>query len=212
MVSRGEMQAIIEAGGHMAMRKYDGQFATVQIGGAVIIAEFMRGEISGHHYTASDRAMFARCPAGWYAAITLAAVHGENVLGLPTRTRWGILSSYVSMFPPDVVMAEVVTEVAAALAAGAEGVCAHDWGEPWGNMACVKVNTIYTCRVSSVGNAQSVGIVDAETGQDRGNVALRGGKCDRVRAGSIIRVDAMGETDAGKLRQAVPCREWLVQF
>ena len=40
----------------------------------------MRKPISGHHYTAADREMFERWPQGWYAALTVAEVRGQNVL------------------------------------------------------------------------------------------------------------------------------------
>ncbi len=45
-----------------------------------------------------------------------------------------------------------------------------------------------------------------------GRVTLRGGKCDQVRIGSLIRVEGMNLTAAGKIRQPAPAREWLVQF
>ena len=61
-----------------------------------LLCERMTKPISGHHYTASDRAMFAAHPGGWYAALTVARLvvtddHGEaryvtavpGVVGLP---------------------------------------------------------------------------------------------------------------------------------
>jgi hypothetical protein len=71
----------------------------------------------------------------------------------------------------------------------------------------------YRCRVISTGATQSVGIADAETGADRGHVTLRGGKCDRVRVGSAIKVEGMGLTAAGRIREP-RCTEkvWLVKF
>ena len=98
------------------------------------------------------------------------------------------------------------------LKAGAEGVVAVDWSAPWGNLVAHKANSIHTCRITSTSGKQSVGIADAATGQDRGRVKLGGGKADQVRVGSIIRVEGMGLTDAGKIRQPQPCREWLIQF
>ena len=50
----------------------------------------------------------------------------------------------------------------------------------------------------------------------RGAVALRGGKCDQVRVGSIIKVEGMGLTAAGMIREPRVCRDtatsWLVKF
>jgi hypothetical protein len=54
--------------------------------------------------------------------------------------------------------------------------------------------------------------MDAETGQDRGRVKMGGGKCDQVRIGSIIRVEGLGLTDLGKIREPRACREWLVKL
>ena len=197
---------------YLKLRKYDGELAKIKIGGATILAEFMRTEISGHFYTAGDREMFKRWPGGWWAALTVMEVHGENVLTRSTRERWGILCSFAGQFTPDIILAETVTDVEACMASGAEGIVAMDWTQPWGTMFAHKVESIYLCRVNRIGGTQSVGIEDAETKQDRGRVKLGGGKCDQVRVGSIIRVEAMGETDSGKLRQPVPCREWLLQF
>ena len=215
LVTRGQ------AGGWCArdfliQRKYDGELARVKVGtthaaGAVVLAEFMRPK-SGGFFTAADRAMHARFPLGWWAALTVEELHRENVLHESTAWRWGCLGKLASFFAPDMILAEVVADVDAAFASGAEGVCAHAWAAPWGEMLAVKQGGVWTCRVTSVGNTQSVGIADSETGQDRGRVKLGGGKVDRVRVGSIIRVEGMGLTDAGKIRQSVACREWLVRY
>jgi len=195
-------------------RKYDGELAHVEVAGAVILAERMRGEISGHFYTPEDRAMF-RAYGEWYAAITVAQWQdGSNVLLKDTFRRWDYMATLVKFFPHNMLPADVYTtweQAERALAFGAEGICAHAWDGAWGTMHCHKVQSVYECRVASVGNTQSVGIVDAATGTPRGNVKLGGGKSDQVRVGSVIRVEAMGETDDGKLRQAQPCREWLVR-
>jgi len=87
---------------------------------------------------------------------------------------------------------------------------AGDW---WTPMAACKRAGIWLCRVvDHCGGTQSVLIADAETGADRGKVTLRGGKCEQVRPGSLIRVEGMELTAAGKIREPRPCREWLVQF
>jgi len=195
---------------YLLQRKYDGELAALPLNGAVLAAEFMRAPISGHFYPQSDLEMFACCPGGWWAALTVAEVHGQNVLGASTRDRWALLTELSPHFTPDIVLAEIVTDVAAALASGAEGVAAHTWESPWGAMLAHKAESIWTCRVTSKGATQSVGLADAGTGADRGNLTLRGGKCDRVQLGSVIRVAGMGLTESGKIRQPTPCREWLV--
>ena len=98
------------------------------------------------------------------------------------------------------------------IAAGGEGVCAHDWDAPYGEMLAYKASEIYTVCVTATGATQSVQIADVATGRPMGNVPLRGGKCDRVRVGSILRVEGMGLTDKGLIRQPQPCADWLVQF
>ena len=211
LISLGEMAAIVAGGKCLCQRKYDGQLAAVQIGQSVIIAEWMRGEISGHHYTASDRAMFARF-GDWFAAITIAECGGVNCLNLTTEARQAMLSGVLHKCPPNVILAETVTDVEAVMASGAEGVVAHGWGDAWGNMIAYKSESIWLCRVTRKGATQSVGIADANTGADLGQVKLGGGKCDQITIGSLIRVAGMGLTDAGKIRQPVACREWLVSI
>ena len=213
---------------YLIQRKYDGELARVRIcpsgvanstprgKGAVVLAEFMRPK-SGGFFTAADHAMHARFPLGWWAAFTVEELHGENVLHESTAWRWGCLGKLAPMFAPDMVLAEVVADVDAAFAGGAEGVVGHAWDAPWGDMVAVKQGGVWTCRVTSVGSTQSVGIEivqspESTVGSPAGRVKLGGGKVDRVRVGSIIRVEGMGLTDAGKIRQPVACREWLVKF
>ena len=201
----------------LILRKYDGDLARVRLGGgAVVLAEFMRPK-SGGFFTAEDHAMHARFPLGWWVALTVEELHGENVLAKSTAWRAGCLRILAKVFAPDMVLAEVVMDVDAAFAAGAEGVVGHAWDAPWGDMVCVRQAGIWTCRVTSVGSTQSVGIEivhspQSTVGSPAGRVKLGGGKVDRVRVGSIIRVEGMGLTDAGKIRQPVACREWLVKY
>jgi hypothetical protein len=206
-----------QAADFLIQRKYDGDLSRVQLGGgATVLAEFMRPK-SGGFFTAADHAMHARFPMGWWAALTVDELNGENVLHESTAWRWGCLRKLASFFAPDIVMAEVVTDVDAAFAGGAEGVVGHAWEAPWGEMLAVKQGGVWTCRVTSVGGTQSVEIQivqspESTVGRPAGRVKLGGGKVDRVRVGSIIRVEGMGLTDGGKIRQPVACREWLVKF
>lgn len=223
---------------YLKLRKYDGELCgSVKIAGATFLAEFMRTPISGHFYTASDREMFARWPGGWWAVLTVMEIDGKNMLADSTYNRWGYCQSFSASFTPDIILAEKVTDMEACMAAGAEGVCAHAWDAPWGTMFAHKASGIYICEVvMEIGGTQSVGIAKVMSDEltamsgdmaavrswlatrhsplvtsPCGRVKLGGGKCDQVRVGSIIRVEAMGETDSGKLRQPVPCREWKVK-
>jgi len=210
MVSRAEARAW-HAGDVLRLRKYDGEFSAVPVAGrGVVLAEHVRYR-SGGFYTPADYAALARWPGGFWAAFTVAEVDGQNVLHLSTSARHDLLVEMARDFAPDMFLAEV-TDIDTALASGGEGVCAFPWSARWGEMLCHKANEIFLCRVTRHGHGQSVTIADATTGEERGAVPLRGGKCDQVRAGSIIRVEGMGLTAAGKIRQPVPCREWLVTF
>ena len=101
----------------------------------------------------------------------------------------------------------------AVLARGGEGVVRKlPTATYYDAMEACKRESIWTCRITSIGPGQSVGICDAATGQDLGKMPLLGGKCDQVRMGSVIRVAAMEQHESGKLRHAKPCREWMVKL
>jgi hypothetical protein len=193
---------------YLIQRKFDGELARREVAGAILLGELVT-ERSGAFLTAEDRALIAR-HGTFFAAFTVESVFGDNLLNRTTRERWGILCSFAGHFPPDVILAAQTT-VPASLTTE-EGYVAHGWDAPWGTMLAVKQASIYVCKVSSTGGTQSVGIVDAATGEARGSVKLGGGKSDHVRVGSVIRVEGMSLTDDGKIRQPKPCREWLVQL
>jgi hypothetical protein len=199
----------------LTLRKYDGEFCELSLpGGTVLLCERMTRPISGHFYTASDRARFAG--GEWFAAFRLASYAGQDWLTRGNGESWAALRGIALELPDNVVLAETVSGGAwgidDAMAAGAEGVCAHALDAAWGEMLVHKAEDIFTVRVTATGGTQSARICDAVTGQDRGAVTLRGGKIDQVRAGSILRVAGMGLTDAGKIRQPQPCSEFLVRY
>lgn len=238
IISRGEMAAIVAGGNHHVTRKYDGELCKVTVGGATILTEFMRTEISGHFYTASDRAMFKQFPQGWHAALAVMEWRGQNVLDCPMRDHVRTLQEILGFTypPPRIIIAETVTDIEGVFNSGGEGVCAHDWTAAWGQMACVKQSQIYLCRVTKTGGTQSVGIeriIGAENlsveecrqyialmynsgcwkTQDAGNVKLGGGACDQVIAGqSFVRIEGRGLTEKGCIREPTKCREWLVKY
>jgi hypothetical protein len=61
-----------------------------------------------------------------------------------------------------------------------------------------------------------VEVADAATGERRGKVTLRGGKIDRVRVGSIIKIEGLELHASGVIRDPRPCMDtetsWLVKF
>lgn len=210
IVSAAELQSLIASGGGICQRKYDGTLSRLDIGGGTVLLGERMTRKSGGFYTSDDLAMFERFPQGWFAAFTVETWNGENVLNLPEHRRFELLKR--ATLPAGAILAEAVDDVKGAMASGAEGVVWRDWQSAWGLMTVHKANSIYTCRVSSMDGRQSVGIVDAETGIDRGRLTLNGGACDKVRVGSIVRCEAMAEHDGGKLRQAAKCTNFLVSY
>ncbi len=214
----------LECSDGLLTRKYDGEtgdrrLENVQImvasprrGNVRLLGEFMRTEISGHFYTAADRAMFRSHPQGWFAVFRIMEIEGVNVIGWSTRQQRMLLCDMQHDFPPDMILAELVKDIGYVIGQGAEGVCWCDWEAPFGEMLCVKQNQIYNCRVTRTDSTQSVGICDAETGADRGNVKMGGGACDQIRVGSIVRIEGVGLTVKGLIREPKKCREYLVQF
>jgi hypothetical protein len=71
--------------------------------------------------------------------------------------------------------------------------------------------------VSALNHAPgSVELVDTQSGAARGRLPLRGGKFERVRIGSVLKVVSAGLTSRGMLREARPDADtptsWLVKF
>jgi hypothetical protein len=107
--------------------------------------------------------------------------------------------------------------LAEVLARGGEGVVKKSLDAPWGTpMEAAKRSENFYCIVTAMGNSQSVEIADAATGQPRGKVKLGGGKCDRVRVGSILKLNGFGLHASGLIREPVIDRDsdssWLSQF
>ena len=220
LVQRGELASLRNVN---YSRKIDGELATATFrsgvqgqGGveAVLACENMVSMRSGGFYTESDRLNFDRY-GSWLAVWDILSVNGVSVGNEPLRLRLAQLAALAPLFKPSDRLFMVETSqnpdfVAKCFDSGAEGVCAKDLDSGYGSMLAAKVGGVWTCRVSSVGATQSVGIVDAVTGQIRGNVSLFGGKVDRVRVGSWIRIEGLGLTRDGKIREPKPAREWLV--
>lgn len=124
----------------------------------------------------------------------------------------------------------------ALLAAGEEGGCAKHLDAPYGEMFVCKRVQVFYCRV--IGKDDSTGSVELERVEigtrsldleselltpnfqlptsPAGRMPLRGNKFEQVRIGSILKVEAFGLTEAGKLREARPDKDtptsWLVKF
>jgi hypothetical protein len=188
------------AGGIVSEKK-DGGFAVIQVEDFIITAEKVRGD-------------------GIYA-FDLVAVAGQDIRNLPLANRWGMLNDRVGTLAENgiKIVPSVSSECGAAflrsvLDAGGEGCVLKGWNASYFSpMLAAKRGGVWTCRVTGhVAGTQSVFIEDAETGEDRGKVTLRGGKCDQCRVDSLIRVAGMNLTSVGKIRQPQPAREWLVKL
>ena len=186
--------------GGICQEKKDGCFAVYQVEDFTVTAEKMAdGEIY---------------------AFDLVSIGGHDMRGEPLDVRWFELNERAATLAVDKI--KIVPSVPSERGAdflksvldnGGEGCVLKGWNTSYYSpMLAAKRGGVWTCRVTGhCGGTQSVFIVDAETGQDRGKVTLRGGRCDQVRAGSIIRVEGMNLTPSGKIRQPQPAREWLVK-
>ena len=189
----------------LMQEKVDGEFDTREIGGAVIAGDLLRRK-SGGFLTLRQADILDRAGGEAFFAFDLLAMDGTDIQDYSARRRWQLLQGGNFGYPM------VETCAGGTIPAGCEGVVAKPWASPYGQMYAVKQLLAFTCRVSSTGGTQSVGIVDVVTGQDRGRVTLSGGRCDKVRIGSLIRVCAMDLTQAGRLREPRVHDDFLIRF
>ena len=139
-------------------------------------------------------------------------------------------------FPDGSALARVIE-------AGGEGICAHGWDAPFGaDFYAAKHLETFRCVVTGfVEGTQSVEIsilnlnpnltlnppafeaskneikiMSKSMIKSAGKVPLRGNKIDRVRVGSIIKVEGVGLTPAGRIREPRVCSDtpdsWLVAY
>lgn len=184
--------------------KLDGEFHVRQVGESVFVGELLRKE------------------GGRFFAFDCLVLEGQSIREWPLRARLEALGRF--SFPrPDTGRhgGELLARV---LARGGEGIVAKDLDARYGEMwACKRLDT-WLCTVTGMGGSQSVEIsmdgnaapLKAEIGQPCGRVSLPGGKVDLVRVGSVIKVEGMGLTDAGKIREPRLCKDtpdsWLVKY
>jgi ATP-dependent DNA ligase len=185
--------------------KVDGEFSIEESAGCIVAGE--------------------RMPNGLFFAFNVAQAWGENVMHRTFRERLAILDGWTAMGPAwDCPWQPHWRRPAAGnggefletvLARDGEGVIASHWGAPWGAMQfkCKRAETHF-CRVTGLDTIRgSAELADAATGQERGKLALRG-RFERVRVGSVLKVEAFGVTARGMLREARLDRDtpesWLV--
>ena len=184
--------------GGIVQQKMDGQFSTREIDGVLYAGELMRG--------------------GQFYAFDVLAIRGESVAHWSLDARWQRLCAKVEslrlagvLLVPNVHSEQGAEFLAKVLAAGGEGCVLKDWGATYGTpMIAAKRSIIVECHVTAIGPGQSIALADA--GGDLGKCPAKGGAADRVRIGSIVRIEAACLTVNRKLREPKLCREYLVKF
>jgi hypothetical protein len=186
--------------GGLTQQKLDGRFARLETAGGVLAGEDIHGS-----FTAFD------C-IGW---------QGQDARLAPLRERLAMRNElcHAGQIPIVPETTERGGEfLESILSAGGEGAVFKSWDSTYfAPMLAAKRLETWICRVAGFnGGRQSVRIADAASGQARGNLPLFGGKVDRVRVGSLVKVEGFGLHRSGLVREPRVCKDtaesWLVQF
>ena len=175
-------------------QKLDGEFTALEVEGGILAGETVRGE---------------------FTAFDCIQANGQDVRGLPLAKRLTLrdtLCQFHGIGTVRTVWANGAGLLAEALASGGEGVVMKSAGSFYEPMIAAKRSQIHTCIVTAIGPGQSITLKDSITGQARGKCPAGGGKADRLRAGSQVRVECETIHESGLFRSAKLCREWLVSF
>lgn len=172
--------------------KMDGVWADAVSGASILVGEQMKD--------------------GSFYAFDIPVFNGYDIRDKPLCQRLAILDTF-DVLRPEMSYhgGQLLSQV---IARGGEGIVRKNlngsYGFDW--TKCKRIETFY-CEVTKMGSTQSVEIKDCRTGQKRGNVSLKGGKCDRVRIGSIVKIEGFGLTEKGFIREPRPCKDtptsWL---
>ena len=160
--------------------KLDGRYHVEELPHATVAGELMRG--------------------GQFIAFDVLNCEGQDLRSLPLCERMTILDA---MKLPRPAVGSGGAFLGAVLARGGEGVVAKPIGSPFGVgwLKC-KRSQVYYCQV--IGLDQWTGsavLADRDSGEKRGRVALHS-SFDRVRLGSVLKIEAYGLTARGMLREA----------
>ena len=174
-----------------------------------------------YHKDAETRSLFSgeMMAGGRFVAWDVLEHDGEDVRGRGALERVRLLASLclrasVVMVPTAADGGALIQDV---LARGGEGVvrklASASYFDP---MEAAKRLQTWRCVVTaldySTGGAR---IADELTGEDRGTVPLRN-RAMACRVGSLVKVEGMELTAAGKIREPRPCKDtetsWLIQF
>ena len=190
-------------GDFLYQEKSDGRHEFAEIGGAIVNAE--------------------RMADGGLVINDILSVGTLSLSLETTRARWFCLEYWWQGFRsakiPNIRLCRVGDGgqfLERLLSEGGEGVIAKPldsaFGVGW--LKC-KRSMVYFCEVIDLDPMRGSAILaDRDSGEPRGKLALRGGKFELVRVGSILKVEAYGLTAKGLLREARPDRDapgsWLV--
>ena len=162
-----------------------------------------------------DSLLIGETKDGKFYAFDIVIYMGKDIRKEPLHRRLAILNRFAVLRPENdwnggCFLAKVI-------ARGGEGVIRKsiygEFGFDW--TKCKRLERFF-CKVTKIGAGQSVEIKDEGTGQPRGKVSLFGGKCDKVRIGSILKIEGFGLTAKGFIREARPCKDtptsWLAKY
>jgi len=191
--------------GWLVQEKSDGQHEFLTHGGSVFNAEQM--------------------PDGSRVVNDLIVASGQDVRRDSTAARWCWLNEIAraGALPAKARLSRAgfgveMIEAEAGRNGAADIVVCKPLAAPFGaNWFKVKFAVPSLVVVTALDHARgSVTLADAQTGDGRGKLPLRGGKFERVRIGSVLKVVSAGLTARGMLREARPDTDtpasWLVKF
>ncbi len=180
-----------------------------------------------HEFLVHDGSVFnaERMPDGWRVVNDLIVAGGQDIQRESTAARWRWLNELArqgalptrSRLSRAGSGAEFI-EAEAGRNGPADIVVCKPLAAPFGvDWFKIKFAVPSLVVVTALDYAHgSVAMVDAQTGAGRGKLPLRGGRFERVRAGSILKVVSAGITARGMLREARPDTDapesWLVKF
>lgn len=207
--------------GYLYEEKMDGRFST---------REAVHGR---ERFILAGEAM----PGGEFYAFDVIQIDGQDVRQRPLRER---LAELDRRWPP----AELGTRnskletilrpargnggefLEAVLARGGEGIVAKHLDQPFGVdwFKCKRSEIFFVIVTDCGGATQSAEVALADASSEfrvpssaaRMRVPLLGGKADRVRVGSVLKIEGFGLTPAGRIREPRVCKDtptsWLVRF
>jgi len=151
----------------------------------------------------------------------LVTFQGEDMRPKPTRSRWACLLFAAAIgFPDNTRLCRIGDGgqfLQRLLLEGSEGLVAKPLDSAFGvGWIKCKRSQVYFARVTDLDPSRGSAILaDRDTGEPRGRVALHN-RFDRVRVGSVLKLEAFGLHRSGLLREARLDRDskdsWLVRI